>query len=77
MKALKNLSEEALGDILSIIIVIAGVSATFGITQHQINQHEERLEEMDDEYRQDHDILLEIKRDVHWIRSNMPGDSPT
>jgi hypothetical protein len=77
MKALKNLSAEAFGVILSIIIVIAGVSATFGITQHQINQHEERLEEMDDEYRQDHDILLEIKRDVHWIRSNMPGDSPT
>ena len=69
MKALKNLSAEAAGVILSIIVIIASVGATFGITQHQINQHEEALQEMDDQYRKDHDILLEIKRDVHWIRS--------
>ena len=69
MKALKNLSAEAAGVILSIVIIIASVGATFGITQHQINKHEEMLEEMDEQYRKDHDILLEIKRDVHWIRS--------
>ena len=69
MKALKNLSAEAAGVILSIVVMIASVGATFGITQHQINKHEEMLEEMDEQYRKDHDILLEIKRDVHWIRS--------
>ena len=35
------------------------------------------LDAKQEENRKDHDILLEIKRDVHWIRSNMPGDSPT
>ena len=69
MKALKNLSAEAAGVILSIVIIIASVGATFGITQHQISKHEERLEDMDEQYRKDHDILLEIKRDVHWIRA--------
>lgn len=69
MKALKNLSAEAAGVILSLIIIIASVGATFGITQHQLDKHEDRLEEMDDQYSKDHDILLEIKRDVHWIRS--------
>ena len=73
MKALKNLSAEAAGVILSIIVMIAGVGATFGITQHQLNNHEERLEDMDEQYRKDHDILLEIKRDVHWIRSRVEG----
>ena len=62
MKALKNLSAEAAGVILSIIVIIASVGATFGITQHQINQHEETLREMDDQYRKDHDILLEITK---------------
>tara|TARA_Y100001938_G_C7899340_1_gene333826 strand:- start:426 stop:650 length:225 start_codon:yes stop_codon:yes gene_type:complete len=68
MKALQNLSAEAAGVILSIVVIIASVGATFGITQHQINQHEAMLQEMDDQYKKDHDILLEIKRDVHWIR---------
>tara|TARA_R100000664_G_C2710363_1_gene107415 strand:+ start:290 stop:514 length:225 start_codon:yes stop_codon:yes gene_type:complete len=71
MKALKNLSAEAVGVILSIIVMIATVGATFGITQHQITQHEERLQDMDDEYQRDHDLLLQIKRDVHWIRESL------
>ena len=73
MKALKNLSAEAFGVILSLIVIIGSVGATFGITQHQISQHEDRLEDMDDQYRKDHDILLEIKRDVHWIRGVVEG----
>ena len=75
MKALKNLSAEAAGVILSLVVIIASVGATFGITQHQINKHEEILQEMDDQYRKDHDILLEIKRDVHWIRSVVESKS--
>tara|TARA_Y100001938_G_C8067870_1_gene421349 strand:- start:1640 stop:1864 length:225 start_codon:yes stop_codon:yes gene_type:complete len=71
MKALKNLSAEAAGVILSIVIMIASVGATFGITQHQITQHEKRLQDMDDEYQRDHDLLLQIKRDVHWIRESL------
>ena len=71
MKALKNLSAEAAGGILSIVIMIASVGATFGITQHQITQHEKRLQDMDDEYQRDHDLLLQIKRDVHWIRESL------
>tara|TARA_Y100001937_G_scaffold92788_1_gene125646 strand:+ start:227 stop:451 length:225 start_codon:yes stop_codon:yes gene_type:complete len=71
MKALKNLSAEAVGVILSIVVMIATVGATFGITQHQITQHEERLQDMDDEYQRDHDLLLQIKRDVHWIRESL------
>ncbi len=71
MKVLKNLSAEAAGLILSIIIIIASVGATFGITQHQINDHEDRLEDMDKEYQRDHDLLLQIKRDVHWIRGSL------
>ena len=68
MKALKNLSAEAAGVILSIVVMIASVGATFGITQHQINKNEQALEEMEAQYSKDHDILLEIKRDVHWMR---------
>jgi methionine synthase I (cobalamin-dependent) len=75
MKALKNLSAEAAGVILSIIVIIGSVGATFGITQHQINQHEETLEQMENQYRKDHDILLEIKRDVHWIRAVVESKS--
>ena len=71
MKALKNLSAEAAGLILSIVIIIASVGATFGITQHQINNHEDRLEDIDDQYQKDHDLLLQIKRDVHWIRGSL------
>ncbi len=69
MQRIKHLSANAVGVILSIVVLIAGVGATFGITQHQLNKHEQQLQAMDDQYRKDHDILLEIKRDVHWIRS--------
>ena len=69
MKVLRTLSAEAAGVILSLIIVIASVGATFGITQHQISTHEERLAGIDREYQKDHDLLLQIKRDVHWIRA--------
>tara|TARA_Y100001938_G_C7986666_1_gene377259 strand:+ start:453 stop:677 length:225 start_codon:yes stop_codon:yes gene_type:complete len=71
MKALKNLSAEAAGVILSIVVMIASVGATFGITQHQISKHEQRLQDMDKEYQRDHDLLLQIKRDVHWIRESL------
>ena len=71
MKALKNMSAEAAGLILSIVIMIGTVGATFGITQHQITQHEDRLKKMDEEYQRDHDLLLQIKRDVHWIRESL------
>ena len=71
MKALKNLSAEAAGVILSIVVMIASVGATFGITQHQISKHEQKLQDMDKEYQRDHDLLLQIKRDVHWIRESI------
>ena len=74
MRALKNLSAEAAGVILSIVIIIASVGATFGITQHQINRHEQRLEDMDAEYQKDHDLLLQIQRDVHWIRESLESN---
>ena len=45
MKALKNLSAEAAGVILSIVVMIASVGATFGITQHQISKHEQKLQD--------------------------------
>ena len=69
MKVFNNLSAEAMGVILSVVVMIASVGATFGITQHQIGKHEERLADMDREYQKDHDLLLQIKRDVHWIRA--------
>jgi hypothetical protein len=71
MKVFNNLSAEAVGVMLSIVVMIATVGATFGITQHQITQHEEKLQDMDDEYQRDHDLLLQIKRDVHWIRESL------
>ena len=74
MKAIKNLSAEAAGVILSIVIIIASVGATFGITQHQINRHEQILEDMDAEYKMDHDLLLQIQRDVHWIRESLESN---
>ena len=75
MKAIKNLSAESLGVILSVVILIADVGATFGITQHQLDKHEDILEEMDNQYQKDHDILLEIKRDVHWMRESLESKS--
>ena len=74
MKALKNLSAEAVGVILSLIVIIGSVGATFGITQHQISQHEDRLQDMDKEYQKDHDLLLQINRDVHWIRESLESN---
>tara|TARA_Y100001938_G_C8080658_1_gene428842 strand:+ start:1246 stop:1470 length:225 start_codon:yes stop_codon:yes gene_type:complete len=71
MKVFNNLSAEAVGVVLSIVVMIASVGATFGITQHQIGKHEERIAEIDREYQKDHDLLLQIKRDVHWIRESL------
>jgi hypothetical protein len=56
--------EERAGIILSIITSLLFVGAAFGVAQTQINHNKEAIRVYDE----DHDRLITIEQDVHWIR---------
>tara|TARA_Y100000593_G_scaffold94821_1_gene196401 strand:- start:218 stop:484 length:267 start_codon:yes stop_codon:yes gene_type:complete len=62
--------EDRAGVIFSIITTLVFCGAAFGVAQSQINHNRSAIEE----YKQDHDILLNVQADVRWMRSRMARD---
>lgn len=75
-----KISAEAVGFIFTVLIVLASISASYGVSQHRLDKHESELHEIHqdvDEINKDVDenenILLQLKRDISWIRSKLGG----
>jgi len=60
-----RLFHENAGLIFSIITSIVFCSAAFGVAQNQINHNKEAI----NEWKEDHDILVNVQNDVRWIRA--------
>lgn len=54
---------------ISIATAVVFCSMAFGVAQTQISHNSAAISDIDARNRKDHDILLQIERDVRWIRS--------
>ena len=68
---LPKLNAESLGFIATILFVLASISASYGVSQHQLNRHEAKLAEVEERINQNENLLIEIANDVRWIREQI------
>ncbi len=68
---LPKFNAESLGFIVTILFVLASISASYGVSQHQINSHEQRLAEVEDRVMETEKVLIEVATNVRWIRDQI------
>ena len=68
---LPKFNAESLGFVVTILFVLASISASYGVSQHQLNRHEAKLAEVEERINQNENLLIEIAYDVRWIREQI------
>tara|TARA_B100000700_G_C14681645_1_gene685640 strand:- start:333 stop:560 length:228 start_codon:yes stop_codon:yes gene_type:complete len=68
---LPKFNAESLGFVVTILFVLASISASYGVSQHQLNRHEAKLAEVEERINQNENLLIEIANDVRWIREQI------
>ena len=66
-----RLSPETAGFVLTILFVLASISASYGVSQRQLDKHEEDIKTIKRDVDSNEDILIEIRNDVKWLRHKM------
>ena len=69
-----RLSPETAGFVLTILFVLASISASYGVAQPQLTRHEAKLAEVENKVNGNENFLIEIAADVKWIRARMARD---
>ena len=69
-----RISPETAGFVLTILFILASISASYGVSQHQLNRHEAKLAEVEGKVNSNENKLIEIAADVKWIRARMARD---
>ena len=59
---------EAVGLIVTLVVIVASISASYGISQHQKNKHDSTISDLRADVDSNSDILIEIRNDVKWLR---------
>ena len=54
--------------VITILVIMVSISATYGVSQHQINRHEVDIQSIKEDVDVNEDILIEIRNDVKWLR---------
>ena len=68
---LPKFNAESLGFIVTVLFVLASISASYGVSQHQLNRHAAKLAEVEERINQNENLLIEIANDVRWIREQI------
>lgn len=68
-----KLSGESIGFIVTVLVVLASISASYGVNQHQISKHEDRIHQIEDNVNRNENLLIEIRQDVKWMRLKLDG----
>ena len=68
---LPKFSAESLGFVITVLFVLASISASYGVSQHQLNRHEAKLAEVEKHINQNENLLIEVANNVRWIREQM------
>lgn len=71
MKWYQHLNGETVGFVVTIMFVLASISASYGVSQHQLNRHDKDIETIKMDVDKNEDILIEIRNDVKWLRRKM------
>ena len=71
MKWYQHLNGETVGFLVTIMFVLASISASYGVSQHQLNRHDKDIENIKMDVDKNEDILIEIRNDVKWLRRKM------
>ncbi len=71
MKWYQHLNGETVGFVVTILFVLASISASYGVSQHQLNKHEEDIKIIKMDVDKNEDILIEIRNDVKWLRHKL------
>ena len=68
---LPKFNAESLGFIVTILFILASISASYGVSQHQLDRHEKRLAEVEDRVMETEKVLVEGATNVRWIRDQI------
>ena len=71
MRWFQHLNGETVGFIVTILFVLAAISASYGVSQHQLNKHDKDIAAIKKDVDSNEDILIEIRNDVKWLRHKM------
>ena len=73
---LPQFNAESLGFIVTVLFVLASISASYGVSQHQLNRHEAKLAEVEERINANENLLIEVANNVRWIREQMRHKKP-
>ena len=68
---LPKFNAESLGFIVTILFILASISASYGVSQHQLDRHEKRLAEVEERVMETEKVLIEVATNVRWIRDQI------
>jgi len=68
---LPKFNAESLGFIVTVLFILASISASYGVSQHQLDRHERRLSEVEDRVMETEKVLVEVATNVRWIRDQI------
>ena len=57
--------------IVTILVILAGVASTYGVSQLQLNNHERDIETIKKDVDSNQNILIEVRNDVKWLRHKL------
>lgn len=60
--------------VITVLVIMVSISATYGVSQHQINRHEVDIQSIKEDVDENEDILIEIRNDVKWLRLKLASD---
>ena len=68
---LPKFNAESLGFVVTILFILAAISASSGVSQHQLDRHEKRLAEVEERVMETEKVLVEVATNVRWIRDQI------
>ena len=68
---LPKFNGESLGFIVTVLFIFASISASYGVSQHQLDRHEKRLAEVEDRVIETEKVLFEVANNVRLIRDQI------
>ena len=68
---LPKFNAESLGFVVTILFILASISASYGVSQHQLDRHEKRLAEVEERVMETEKVLIEVATNVRWIRDQI------
>ena len=68
---LPKFNAESLGFVVTVLFILASISASYGVSQHQLDRHEKRLAEVEERVMETEKVLIEVATNVRWIRDQI------